>query len=637
MPAAPKLAYKGLTHKAAATPARAVKVSPEGIVTAIVGVTGVVDEVEDLIVPGVFTVALKARNPKVVDDHEWRNKVGRTLHVEEWMPGDPRLPKKTKDGRPWPKEAGALVATLQYNLRSARGAEAFEWVRFYAEVNEAEFSIGYKTTNARKRRDGVRVILALELYEFSHVLFGAAPLSMALDVKSLNGASGGQVTIPALTESDETEEYDDVEVSMPRKPWDEEEDLDVVTHAPVEAKTAAATLRLSRLFETKEGRGGNAETLRRYWAHGEGAAKIGWGTPGDFNRCVTLVTEHMGIEDARGYCNLRHHDALGFWPAEHAAMEGKSMPEVEVVSGHEVKARGRMKGSYEERIATLEDATRDLMAVIYDAEVGDMSVCPVATFANEAVFTVWFAGEQENYLVPYSADEQGRVELGEPEKVELSLVAEPGGGAEPEEVEFDAEAFGRLVMEKFDAAQALNGPVEVKAADPKVREGQVEADESTISVDNMPDDDGWAEYRKTEPVKARRMNGPFTVQTREGIVECEDGWLAVDNGGYPYPIADDEFENIYEPVDAPAADDADPDAEPAPEDQVERPADDLAAMADGATPPTDEPVDAPPADDEAVDDGLEEKSVKLDPDEHFRLMDELHAALDGGKEAGDAA
>ena len=78
------------------------------------------------------------------------------------------------------------------------------------------------------------------------------------------------------------------------------------TPAPAEAKAAGGADR---------NRGG-AEKLRRYWVRGEGAAKIGWGTPGDWSRCVALLTEHMGAR-AKGYCNLRHHDALGYYPGEH--------------------------------------------------------------------------------------------------------------------------------------------------------------------------------------------------------------------------------------------------------------------------------------------------------------------------------
>jgi 8-oxo-dGTP pyrophosphatase MutT (NUDIX family) len=78
-------------------------------------------------------------------------------------------------------------------------------------------------------------------------------------------------------------------------------------------------------------KGGDAETLREYWtheAHGGPthfayAEQIQWGTPGDFDRCTALVMEHgkMSEEQAHGYCNLRHHEALGYWPAQHAQMD----------------------------------------------------------------------------------------------------------------------------------------------------------------------------------------------------------------------------------------------------------------------------------------------------------------------------
>ena len=73
------------------------------------------------------------------------------------------------------------------------------------------------------------------------------------------------------------------------------------------------------MAELTPGDAAATERLHRYWVHGEGAAKIRWGAPGDFDRCVL----HLGkyIADPKGYCNLAHHAALGFYPATHAAME----------------------------------------------------------------------------------------------------------------------------------------------------------------------------------------------------------------------------------------------------------------------------------------------------------------------------
>jgi HK97 family phage prohead protease len=67
---------------------------------------------------------------------------------------------------------------------------------------------------------------------------------------------------------------------------------------------------------------GDTERLHAYWVHGPGAAKVAWGTPGDFDRCVAELGKY--IKDAAGYCNLAHHAALGIWPAQHAAMEKKA-------------------------------------------------------------------------------------------------------------------------------------------------------------------------------------------------------------------------------------------------------------------------------------------------------------------------
>lgn len=59
---------------------------------------------------------------------------------------------------------------------------------------------------------------------------------------------------------------------------------------------------------------GGSHNLRDYWVHGEGAAKIGWGTDGSFARCVTQLGEH--VKNPQGLCAEYHHAATGEWPAE---------------------------------------------------------------------------------------------------------------------------------------------------------------------------------------------------------------------------------------------------------------------------------------------------------------------------------
>jgi hypothetical protein len=71
---------------------------------------------------------------------------------------------------------------------------------------------------------------------------------------------------------------------------------------------------------------GQAEGLRRYWTVGKGAAKIRWGTKGDWTRCVRHLSKYMGVR-AKGYCQLRHKEATGVYtgsklnPGNENAME----------------------------------------------------------------------------------------------------------------------------------------------------------------------------------------------------------------------------------------------------------------------------------------------------------------------------
>lgn len=54
--------------------------------------------------------------------------------------------------------------------------------------------------------------------------------------------------------------------------------------------------------------------LEDYWKHGEGAAKIGWGTHGDWTRCYHHLRKHMVDDLAKRTCAQWHHDVTGVWP-----------------------------------------------------------------------------------------------------------------------------------------------------------------------------------------------------------------------------------------------------------------------------------------------------------------------------------
>jgi 2'-5' RNA ligase len=181
-------------------------------VTAIVAVTGHEDSVKDIIVPGAFADTLKRLRPKLCWHHDWKDPLGRVLHIVEVKPGDPRLPKVLPDGRKWPSEAGAVIATMQFNLRTTRGRDMFEHAVEWAKNGEAAFSIGYKVRDgmASKRADGVRVIYALDLYEVSLVLHGAHNMALALEVKDLADAA-----MPGLETKDSPTGITEVKAAEP--------------------------------------------------------------------------------------------------------------------------------------------------------------------------------------------------------------------------------------------------------------------------------------------------------------------------------------------------------------------------------------------------------------------------------------
>lgn len=62
---------------------------------------------------------------------------------------------------------------------------------------------------------------------------------------------------------------------------------------------------------------------------------------------------------------------------------------------------------------------------------------------------------------------------------------------------------------------------------------------------------GWRTFRKLALTKAQPITGPCIVKTREGeygLPADWRGWVALDSGGYPYPIAEEEFATIYEEI-----------------------------------------------------------------------------------------
>ncbi len=702
----------------------------KGIVRAIYAVTGVVDEVQDLILPGAFARTLARRRVKAVWHHEWKDPVGSVLDVEEWPPGDPRF-ASIPGGSVWPAGAGALVATVQYNLRTTRGRDAYEQVRQWHDNGEAQFSIGYKVPagGASKRHDQVRIIHDLDLYEISPVLHGAHPMTRSLEVKTakeeaaallerkatwsaielkaaetqagrgamialqlpadvsvelaqpdgtpaaqlhitlaylgdaaeiggqpddlrgivasaiegtgpLKGTLGGigrfpdtgsgvptwvPVDVPGLSELRQrivdaladsaysgtvhtehgftphiTLGYDLPDVApVPSTPvvFDQVAivlgpDTSVIPLSerpetgppepvaprsvpvpPGESKSAARIVLEAKSVDAHNRSRGNAENLRHWYSAGEGAARIGWGTPGDFDRCVAIASEHMGPEDAKGYCNLRHHDALGIYPATHAA-ESKSATQIvlEAKSAHpEVAMPAPMPFSFEQLRARLGEAARALLAPDDD----DCFVAIEATYPDRVIVSHQDDGQTTTYAIPYTA--AGRdIDLGTPTPVELTTVALPVSD-ETRPVEGAEETDARFVQPTADALDNATALIEMSDAGPdhlQRLKPTVAKLLATLTKKGLPMPNDTA----------RSVPAGSSLDLWDSDYDIEDGW-------------DDEEED-----DADTADDqhggAAPEAGTAP--------------SDGPGPATD--AGAPP-EDPGEDDQDDDKPVRLNADE----------------------
>ena len=160
----------------------------QGIVTGLAAVTGVRDDVGDIIEPGAMARTLRERTPQMCVAHDWGRVVGKVLAAVELLPGDPRLPATAPDGSPWPPEAGALWFRARYILATREGREAYEIAKAFGP--QQGFSIGYKVTaNGARHRAGTRTITDLDVYEISAVLHGANRLATQLSVKAAAAAT----------------------------------------------------------------------------------------------------------------------------------------------------------------------------------------------------------------------------------------------------------------------------------------------------------------------------------------------------------------------------------------------------------------------------------------------------------------
>lgn len=148
----------------------------EGIVEALVAVTGNEDDGGDVILPKAFEFP-EGRKAKIVWSHDMQVLCGKVLEAEEYLPGDSRLPADLIA-----KGLGALWFKVQFDLEDPDGYKAFRKVKFHEDLG---WSIGYQAPPGTfKMKDGRRLCSKIIVWEASPVTFGMNREARSLTVKS---------------------------------------------------------------------------------------------------------------------------------------------------------------------------------------------------------------------------------------------------------------------------------------------------------------------------------------------------------------------------------------------------------------------------------------------------------------------
>ena len=90
-------------------------------------------------------------------------------------------------------------------------------------------------------------------------------------------------------------------------------DRDVMRLLPAKIEKIGADRAIEWAHGWVDKAGGNPQALRDWYNEGADG-QIDWGSPGDFMACVGIASKYMDEEDAKGFCNERHQDAVGGAP-----------------------------------------------------------------------------------------------------------------------------------------------------------------------------------------------------------------------------------------------------------------------------------------------------------------------------------
>ncbi|HEX8321633.1 hypothetical protein [Longimicrobium sp.] len=156
-----------------------------------------------------------------------------------------------------------------------------------------------------------------------------------------------------------------------------------------------------------------AEKLRRYWTSGKGAAKIRWGTPGDWTRCYRQLRKYMGVR-AKGYCQNLHKRATGQW----SGARGNRTAGAVAASGRPAQAVLSIEAALVAAMSTGrwigpggESMTTTLKDGIYAEAGNEGGLLRTLTAAGFPVAPPddWFADPQLEGPTPLTVDDDGRV------------------------------------------------------------------------------------------------------------------------------------------------------------------------------------------------------------------------------------
>ena len=196
-----------------------------GIVEAIVAVMGNIDEGDDIIHPGAFTMTIAERGSKirVLDSHNWfsaEDAIGKVLDIREV--GREELP--TELLTQYPDVTGGLQTRTQFLIDEPTDKSARIFRRIKAGMI-SEWSIGYDAFDTDVTMEGegdderpIRNIRTVRLWEFSPVIFAMNEATTTTGVKNQNGNDPDAETdqIKPIVEAAETPEEitDDIESEL---------------------------------------------------------------------------------------------------------------------------------------------------------------------------------------------------------------------------------------------------------------------------------------------------------------------------------------------------------------------------------------------------------------------------------------